>query len=106
MQDLLDSDILILEGVMAKLRVSADKTMVPEDFRKEAVERFGEAGFEVDVKVWYTDQIGLFSFDFEIIRKLDDKPFDHERMQHEVTHDLLGLGEGGAIDANGLIRDV
>lgn len=104
--DLYDTDILVLEKVIKRLNERARATMDMEAFRKEAVERFQDAGFEVDVKVWYTNEPGVFAFDMEVVGKIGaDEPFDHERMHHEVTHDVLGIDGKGTIDANGMLRD-
>lgn len=103
--DLYDSDIIKLEDVLRRLQERARSSINMEAFRKEAVERFQDAGFKVDVKVWETNVKGVYAFDLEFVGKIDAEPFDHERMHHEVTGDLLGLGEKGTIDANGMLRD-
>lgn len=100
--DLNDSDILRLEKVVRLLNDRVGSRLPLEAFRKEIVERFGEAGFKVDVKVWTTGREGLYAFDIEIQERLEGQ-FDPEKMMHEVQHDLLGLGTGGVIGADGTL---
>ncbi len=88
--DLNDADILRMEGVMKMLKDSQGKVKNLEAFRKEAVERFGEIGFEVDVKVWSTNVEGVYGMEFEILSRLEGQ-FDPDQMVHEVTNDLLGI---------------
>lgn len=94
--DLNDSDILRLEKVFRILESRAGTSRPLEAFRKEIIERFGEAGFKVDVKVWSTNLTGVYQFDIEIQERLEGK-FDPDQMVYEATHDVLGLGESGFI---------
>lgn len=90
--DLLDSDILRIEAAVQALMQHQGKRMVVENFRKEAIERFAEQGFVVNVLTWTTNQPGLYLFEFEITGRQEPQyEFDHERMRHEVVNDLLGI---------------
>jgi len=100
MVELHDSDILRLEGVLRLLNANLGQRRNLEDFRREIVDRFAEAGFRVEVKVWQTATDGMFSFDIEIRERLEGR-FDPDRMVHEVTRDILDLGEGGVIKTGG-----
>lgn len=90
--DLYDSDILKIEVALNALMEHQGKRMVVESFRKEAIERFAEQGFVVDVLTWETDQPGLYAFDFKITGRVEPlEEFDHERQSHEVINDLLEI---------------
>lgn len=103
--DLHDSEIARMGEVIAKLNHFQGRSLNLEAFRRSIVERFQDIGFKVDVKVWDTNQDGLFAFDVEIIDRLEGS-FDPDRQVFEVTNDLLGLGDKGVIktkqDASGL----
>lgn len=94
--DLLDSDIIRIEKVLAALNAMRGKTVPLESFRREILDRFEQIGLGVDVKVWETNLVSVFLFDIEINRRYE--AFDPERMVHEVTNDLLDLGDGGVIN--------
>ena len=93
--DFLDSEILLLEGVLNKLHASQRKTLNLESFRKEIHERFEEIGFTVDVKVWTTSQEGVFGFTVEPLDRIEKKPFDYDQMSYEVTEDIYRRCTGG-----------
>ena len=97
--ELLDSEILDIEkGPLAWAKSRYGKSMNMETFRRNLIDQFGEIGFRVDVKTYETNQPGTYSFDVEIIERLPgNKEFDLDQMVHEVTNDILDLGEGGVI---------
>lgn len=95
--ELYDSDILKIEPVIEKLNERQGQVLNLDAFQREAKERFFNAGFKVDVLVYETNQEGLYWFEIQIEDRIDGKPFDGEKMHHEVTHDILDLGEGGTI---------
>lgn len=99
--DLADSEILEVEQVIRQLNAKRKTRMSMEAFRKEAIERFGLAGFGVDVKCWTTNVEGVYLFDIEI-QSRQAPPVDPDQMVHEVTNDLLGLGTKGVISTSGL----
>lgn len=98
--ELYDSDLLALEqGPMAWMKSKQQSSMNLEDFRRAVVEKFADAGFKVDVKVFDTNQEGVYAFDVEIREKIERKAFDFDRQVHEVTRNILELPdqEGGFI---------
>jgi len=95
--DLFDSDIVRIERVLAALNAKRGKSIPLEAFRKEVVDRFFQIGLGVDVRVWETNVAGVFAFDIQINSR--SEAFDPDRMVHEVTNDLLDLGEGGVISS-------
>ncbi len=94
--DLHDSEIARMGEVISKLNHLQGKAINLEAFRKSVIERFEDIGFRVVVKVYDTNQDGLFAFDIEIVERLEGT-FDPDRQVHELTNDYLGLGEGGVI---------
>ena len=98
--DLNDADILSLEAVLRVLNARVGERLPLEAFRKEIVERFGDAGFKVDVKVWTTDAEGVFAFDIQIQDRVSGQ-FDPDQMVYETTRDVLGLGTEGFIKSDG-----
>lgn len=94
--DLNDSDILKIEAVLNRLGEKQSRMVSLEGFRKEAIERFAEAGFKVVAKVYETDQPGLYAFDLDIVGRTFGE-FDPERQVHEATADILDLGTKGVI---------
>ena len=96
MIELNDSDILRIESVVKILNDRQGKVLNLDAFRREAEERFAEAGFKVTVKTYTTNQDGLYAFDIEINDRLEGK-FDPDQMVFETTRDILDLGTGGVI---------
>lgn len=94
--DIHDSEIIRLEAVKKALMERQATVVNLEAFRKEAIERFAQAGFDVFVQCYETDQVGAFAFDIDILGRIEGD-FDPDRQVHEVTNDLLELGEGGVI---------
>lgn len=89
--DLYDSEILAAEKVLERLHVKQRTSTNLESFRKEIVERFAEIGLKVDVKVWTTNQDGVFGFEVEITGRTEEIKWDPDRMVHEVRTDILDL---------------
>lgn len=99
--DIYDSEIAEIERVSNILKVRARQPRNYDDFQREIKERFAEIGFVVDVKWWETNVEGVMMPEIEIIGRVDKSHvFDRDRMVHEVTNDLLDLGEGGVIKTN------
>lgn len=64
-----------------------------DDFQKEVKERFLEIGFVVDIK-WFQVEGERYKVpQIELVKRTQNIQFDHEQQAHEVTNDLLGLGE-------------
>lgn len=101
--ELYDHEILKIEKHALKpLNDKQGKVLNLEAFRREIIQRFEDIGFIVDVKVWDTTQASTYWFDIDIVDRIERIVFDHDRQVHEVTHDLLDLGEGGVIKSNGI----
>lgn len=106
MIDVYDSEIVQIEHVMETLKSRSAGRRDYEAFDREIKERFAEIGLKISVN-WHTaaDEHGRKIEDTHIPEitidgRLDGRVFDPDRMVHEVTSDLLGLGEGGVIDTS------
>lgn len=103
--DLYDSDILRIEKVLDQLNAEdVGKKRDVEAVVQKITDLFARIGLRVDVKVWTAADArgqeveGVFIPEITINGRVDPKhEFDYDRMVHEVTNDLLELGEGGVI---------
>lgn len=96
--DLYDHEILEVERAWQAVQSKQGRMVDLESYRREIVERFAERGFRVDVDVYETNHEGLYHFEVTIRDRQEPiKEFDFDRQVHEVTNDLLDLGEGGVI---------
>jgi hypothetical protein len=95
--EILDSEILKIETILGILNRKVGTSTNMEGFRQEIIDRFARIGFSVDVKTFSTNMPGTYSFDVQINDRIEDQEFDHDQMVHEVTNDILELGEGGVI---------
>lgn len=96
--DILDSEVLEIEKILNTLKDRAQHHSGElGNFDNEIKTRFAEIGFAVDVKWWHTNVEGVKMPEVEIIGRTLARHFDHDRMVHEVTNDMLGLGTGGTI---------
>ena len=96
--DLYDSEVLAIQRVVGIISEAVGTRRSLEGFRQEVIERFGEIGFLVDVRVFEGEIEGqhgdpVFFFKIVLTARCDPKPFDHERMAHEVRADLLHGGK-------------
>lgn len=99
-----DTEILQIEKVLEILRVRSERQSRNRgEFDREIKERFHGIGFIVDVKWWHTNLEDVKMPEVEITGRVDDKGtgMDHERLRHEITNDVLGLGQGGVIKTGG-----
>lgn len=103
MIDVYDSDIEQIEAVRDVLRARSAGRRDYEEFDREIKDRYAEIGFAVTVN-WHTAagpdgrQVeGTLIPVVTLDGRLDGRIFDPDRMVHEVTNDLLKLGEGGVI---------
>jgi len=96
--DVYDSEVLEIEKVLNTLKArSRDQMRNYSDFDREVKERFSEIGFYVDV-LWYDTNVETVKMPEIVIKGVTDaRAFDREQMTHEVTNDILGLGDGGVI---------
>ncbi len=100
--DLLDSERAIILEVYRHLQATSEgKHRTIDGFVREAMDRYHDAGFYVDVRmfsdegylgpeserVWYPKIV--------VVGKVEGKAeFDHDQMGHEVRSDILGLRGG------------
>lgn len=112
MIDLYDSEVIKIEKVLDALKMRAVSRRNYEDFDREIKEKLAEAGFVATVH-WFTaagpDNIQIpdmlmpeVTIDGRIapdggVLAADQFTFDHEQQVHEVTNDLLEIGDGGVI---------
>jgi hypothetical protein len=98
--DIYDSEMLKIEEVLQAIqnRRGSRQRQDLGDFDLFIREAFHKIGFIADVK-WYDTNIpDVKAPDIEIVGRVDENfVFDRDRQVHEVTNDLLGLGEGGVI---------
>lgn len=96
--DVLDSEVLAIEKVLKTLKARSSNQMRNyADFDREIKERFQDIGFIVDV-VWYETNLAEVKMPEIVIKgRIEAKAFDRDQMTHEVTSDLLNMGEGGVI---------
>lgn len=104
MIDLYDSEILAIEKVLDQLNaedVGKRKQVDSVDHKIE--DMFRRIGLKVSV-MWYTaadrrgqEVDGVFIPEVTIQDRIDRHEFDHDRQVHQVTNDLLELGDKGVI---------
>lgn len=97
--DIYDSEIESVEGLLHYFQEKSRNGSVDYDaFQREIKDRFHAIGFIVDV-VWYETNVkGVIIPEIVIKdRTSSDFVFDRDQQVHEVTHNLLGLNEGGVI---------
>src|SRR3954468_11267454 len=105
-QDLLnlyESEIAALGDLMERIQHRRDSVGITDrgGFDSWVKDEFHKLGFEVSVLWYHTDMRDLPAVDIEITGRVDKNfEFDHDRQVHEITHDLLGLGEGGFLDGD------
>lgn len=110
--EIYDHEILDAEKVIEKLNQRAGgtgeqrKLIDVENFRRETIERFHEAGLVVDVVVHETNIEKLYWWTIVIKGRVDTKhAFDPDRMQHEVVNDILETGVKGTIGMDGRLKE-
>lgn len=111
-----DSEMLEIEKVKQRLIQMQGQRMNPQDFVDRAVDLFAKIGFHADVRTYTTGAIeqkgniekveevpDLYTFEIEIVGRLDRHEFDHDKMSHEVQRNVLGLpGPEGKITEAGM----
>ena len=111
--DLYDSDLLTIEGVVLKLEHMTMKPGNLQAFQDEVIERFGLAGFHVDVE-WHVVEspgavpVGTMMPTIRILGRVEpEEQFDREKMMHEVQHDILGIDPNpGAVQRDGSVKSL
>lgn len=99
--DIHDSEIERVGHVLAALKEKQGKSVNMEAFRKEIIGRFEDINIKSEVRVYETNESSVFWFEVDLIDRLSGE-FDPDRQVHEVTNDILGLGEKGVIKTGGL----
>lgn len=95
--ELHDSELIAAMNVVERLNRKQKTMQNLEGFRKEIIERFAlEANLKVDVAVYETNEAGTAWFQVTILSRIEGQ-FDPDRQVHEVTHDILEMGDGGVI---------
>jgi hypothetical protein len=108
-----DSEVLKINEVMRRVDQMRNQRMNPQDFIDKVIDMFAKIGLEVRVNAYTTGGIeqkgniekveeipDLYTFDIEMIGRLDAHEFDHDQMAHEVQNNVLGIkGAGGTIKA-------
>ena len=95
--DLYDSDVLAIKQVVGVLSEAVGTHRSLEGFRREIIERFGDIGFLVDVRVFEAEVEAtadkVFFFKVVLTGRETKEAFDHEKMASEVRSDLLHGGK-------------
>lgn len=105
--ELHDSDILEMEKVYRWVVDQQGKRRDMENFRKEVIGRFHEKGFVVNVLTFETDQADVYTFEVEVLRKVEQRAFDYDKQVHEVVNNVLELPDqaGGWIKADAGMKE-
>lgn len=105
--ELHDSDILELEKVYRWMVDQQHKRRDLENFRREIIGRFEEKGYVVNVLCFETDQAEVYTFEVEVLRKIEKKTFDYDKQVHEVVNNILDLPDqaGGWIKADAGMKE-
>lgn len=104
--NLYDSEIDEIHKVVEILRIRSQSRRNYQEFQDEVIDRFHKAGFVADVRWYETNVEGVLMPEIQITDRVDKGfQWDPNQQVHEVTSDLLSLGEGGVIksDASKLI---
>lgn len=96
--DLYDSEILAIEKLTVALNQEiAGRRFDLEDTSQRIQGEYEALGFVVDVK-WFTTTDHGFVPQVEIRGRISNEEFDHDRMVHEVTSNILGIDtDGGGV---------
>ncbi len=100
-----DTEVLAIEEVGRHLKATAEgQQRNLHGLITEIVERFFEAGFYVEIRLWSDENYQGAEIDrvwipvIYITGRVEEvKEFDHDRMQHEVRSNLRGLNLQGDI---------
>lgn len=109
--ELYDSDLLKIEKVWEALNLKQMTQVDLERYRQEVIERFAEAGFQVDVVMMVVEEpgpipVGTYVPEISILDRIEpEREFDIDRMVHEVQHDLLEIDPNpGVVQLDGTVR--
>lgn len=98
--DIHDSEINEIHKILEKMRLVASGPVNYDMWQREIEDRFARIGFKIDVR-WYTTNLeGVLMPEINISDRLEKHAFDHDKKVHEITKDILGLGQQGVIKSN------
>lgn len=93
-----DSEVLEIERVLLWLNENiVGKRSNVDGTDRMIIDKFHEAGFVVSVKWFTSTELGTYIPEVTVEDRVEGEEFDHDRMVHEVTNDILDLGHGGVI---------
>lgn len=96
--EIYDHEVDNIQRVLDTLKERSTTARDIDGFVREIKDRFHTIGFEVYVQLWETNEKGTYMPEVTITGRVDKSHiFDHDRQVHEVTNDILGLGDGGVI---------
>jgi hypothetical protein len=99
--EIYDHEIDKIHRTLEELRRKAESPQNYQSFQDEIKGRFADLGFVVDVKWWDTNVEGVLMPEIEITGRTEAGfVFDRDQQVHEVTGDMLGLGQGGVIKSS------
>lgn len=102
--DLTDSDVLKIERVYNDLMERfRRRSVLLNDFQKEAEDKFAQIGFKVRVDMYETNYPGVYMPEITIQDRYEGE-FDPDQMVYEVTKDILDLGTEGVIDSKPMLN--
>jgi hypothetical protein len=101
---LYDSEIEAALGVLATLRGRSASRCDLEAFNREIHQRFEEIGLVVQVKWFETNVEDTYASDIDIVGRTEEHVFDHDKMVHQVVHDILQTGDSGVIKSGDFLR--
>ena len=106
MIDLYDTDILRIERVVETLKERTANSVDMEGFRLEVIDRFAKIGLVVNVKMYDTNEPGVYIPEIEINGRTEAIEFDRDQQTWEVTHDVLGIDQPGIVTEGGGFKEV
>lgn len=96
-----DTEIIEIEKVLGALSERATRGRLNFDaFDREIKDRFHKIGFLVDVAWYHTDVAETKIPEIVIKDRTEARDFDYDRQVHEVTNDVLELGDKGVIKSD------
>lgn len=101
--DLYEEDILAIQRVITALSQNIGKQRNLEGFRQEVINRFGEIGFEVDVKLYEAQREGegdeFIHPSITITGRIEpEEEFDHARQARQVQTNIRGIKGAETVD--------
>lgn len=88
----LDSEVLLMERELKKLRENEGKHRDLESIRREAVERFASIGWVAKVDCYQTNTDAI-AYNISLVDRCAPQPYgnDYERLQWEIRNDILEI---------------